>query len=179
MYKDILSQRAPDEWEPCPIMDIDLVVREFPDLGHGTFPVLDMHKVDMRDFNEGKPLAEIRQLLLYRPHKPIDKDDPNAHVVAHAFASDRNGLIMLGNQVGDRHDRGGAATLSYSFFVHVNAEDAVMDNSGWWVQENRWTRLTAGRCTMETRTWSPEGIHVATGIQDGTLTPKTKARGRL
>lgn len=160
-------------------MDIDLVVKEFGNMGHGSFPVLDMHKVDMRAFNEGKPYAEIRQLLLYRPHKPIDKNDPNAHVVAHAFASDRNGLIMLGNHIGDNHDKGGAATLSYSFFVHVNAEDAVMDGSGWWVQENRWTRLTAGRCTMETRTWSPDGVHVATGIQDGTLTPKLKARGRL
>jgi acyl-CoA thioesterase len=170
-FAAILQSRAPDEWEACPQADIDLVRETFPMKGHGSFPILDMYKVDMTGYNAGKAIPDRRQLMLYRLHKPVPEQDVNAHILCHAYESDRNGLIMLGNHLGWGYNLGPTATLSYSFFVHVNGDEAVMRGDGWWIQEMWWPRVSAGRCMQETRLWSPEGKHVASGYQDGMVLP--------
>lgn len=170
-YASILSLKAPDEWPPSPQADVDIVTKLFPDAGHGQFPMLDMYKVDMQDFNAPLPISERRQIVYYRLHKPLPEDDTNAHIVTHAYESDRNGLIMLGNHLGYGFNMGLAASLSFSFYVHVNAEEAVMRGDGWWIQEVYWPRVSAGRAMMETRTWSPEGKLIASGYQDGIIMP--------
>ncbi|GAO17079.1 hypothetical protein UVI_02003510 [Ustilaginoidea virens] len=170
-YADILSQRAPDEWEAAPQSDIDAITALFPGAGHGAFPMLDMYKVDMSTYNQDKEIPDRRQLMLYRPLKPIPQDDVNGHIACHAFEADRNGLIMLGNLLGYGFNMGMAASLSYSFYVHTNADEAVMDGEGWWIQEINWPRVSAGRCMMESKIWSPRGKHVASAYQDGMLVP--------
>ncbi|KAH7000440.1 thioesterase-like superfamily-domain-containing protein [Ilyonectria destructans] len=177
-YRSILSSRLPEEWEHCPQADIDAVKDTFPNAGPGAFPILDMRKVDMRSYNADKELPDRRELILYRLLAPIPKEDVNAHITCHAFEADRNGIIMLGNHLGYGYSLGVAATLSYSFYVHVNAEEAVMDGDGWWIQEVYWPRYSAGRGLMMSFTWSPEGNHVATGYQDGILFPSTSRDSR-
>ena len=178
-YASILNSRAPDEWDPCPQADIDFVREAFPIKGHGSFPMVDMYKVDMTAFNADKPLPERRQLILYRLLKPLPREDFNAHIVVHAFESDRNGLIMLGNHLGYGYSMGPVASLTYAFYVHVNPEEAVMEGDGWWVQEVWWPRVSAGRGLQETKIWSPEGKHIASGYQDGMILPvKSRARPR-
>jgi hypothetical protein len=156
----------------------------------GTFPIVDMKKVDMTAFNEGKPLHERRELILYRllhplpvgsPVKEGDDDssavwDANSHVLVHAYEADRNGLLMVLNNLGFGATYGRVASLSYSFVMHVGAAEAVMDvqyggggerTDGWWVQEVRFPRAAAGRAIVMSLIWSPAGLHVATGYQDG------------
>lgn len=125
----------------------------------------------MTAFNASKSLPERRELILYRLHKPLPPTDTSAHILCHAFEADRNGLIMLGNHLGYGYSLGPVASLSYSFYVHVNAEEAVMEGDGWWVQEVYWPRTSAGRGMMESRIWSPKGVHVASGYQDGIILP--------
>jgi len=176
-YAAILSTRKPDEWDPSPQADIDALRDAFPIKGHAYFPILDMYKVDMTRFNVPLPLPERRELILYRLHKPLPETDTTAHILCHAFEADRNGLIMLGNHLGYGYNLGAVASLSYSFYVHVNAREAVMrggDEGGWWVQEVCWPRVSAGRGLMESRIWSPEGVHVASGYQDGIILPQGK-----
>lgn len=176
-FARILNTRRPDQWKPCRIVEIQQVFDQTaPDVGHGTFPILDMYKVDMTEYNKDKAVPERRELILYRPHKPIPKDDPNCHIACHAFEADRNGLTTLGNHVGYGHRWGRAASLSYSFYVHVNAEEAVMGDDGWWIQEASWPRVSAGRCMMESKIWSPEGKHVASGYQDGMVVPEDPSK---
>ncbi|PHH91364.1 hypothetical protein CDD83_725 [Cordyceps sp. RAO-2017] len=170
-YAEILASRAPDEWDASPQQDIDLVNELFPNAGPGAFPILDMRKVDMAAHNADKPVAERRQLIYYRLLAPLPSDDVNGHIVCHAFEADRNGIIMLGNHLGYGFNLGKAASLAYSFYVHVNPEEAVMDGRGWWLQELCWPRVSAGRCMMESKIWSPEGKHVASGYQDGIILP--------
>ncbi|XEV00252.1 hypothetical protein FSHL1_005539 [Fusarium sambucinum] len=172
-FKDILSSRNPDEWDPCPQADVDALKAKFPNEGHGAFPILDMYKVDMSVFNANKEIPERRELIYYRLLKPLSRQDINAHILCHAFEADRNSLFMLGNHLGYGHDLGIAASLSYSFYVHVNAEEAVMEGSEWWIQEASWPRFSAGRGAMESLIWSPERKHVATGYQDGIVLPMT------
>jgi acyl-CoA thioesterase len=134
----------------------------------GSFPIVDMKKVDMSSFNKGKPLHERRELILYRLLEPLPaEEDANSHIVVHAYTVDRNGLLMLGNQMGMGKKFGRAASLSYSLVVHVNADEAVMKGEGWWVQEVMFPRAAAGRGIVESKIWSPEGLHVATEYQDG------------
>ncbi|KAK8029991.1 hypothetical protein PG993_011282 [Apiospora rasikravindrae] len=135
-FAHILDTRPPHKWEPAPLVDIDRVVAMLPPgkkRGSGTFPCVDMKKVDMRDYNRGRPLHERRELILYRrilspaeqekrkkaeKKGEKEKEDPDAHILTHAFEADRNGLLMCGNHVGFGSSLARAATLSYSFVVH-------------------------------------------------------------
>lgn len=104
-FASILNKRQPQEWSPAPIVDIDAVKSIDGTDGVGIFPVVDMKKVDMTTFNEGKPVHERVELILYRLLKPLPSDgtdgfDANAHAVVHAFTVDRNGLLMAGNHLG-------------------------------------------------------------------------------
>lgn len=183
-FAALLSSRQPGDWPPAPPVDIEsLVALAGADIV-GTFPAVDMRKVDMTSHNEGLPFHERRELLLYRLLQPLPADgtdgwDANAHVLVHAFEADRNGLLMLGNHLGFGHRFGRAASLSYSFVVHVNAEEAVMDfeDSRWWVQEVSFPRAAAGRGIVMSNIWSPDGVHVATEYQDGLCRAIEERRG--
>ncbi|KAL2015643.1 hypothetical protein VTK56DRAFT_5064 [Thermocarpiscus australiensis] len=183
-FASILSSRPPHAWPPAPPVDITAVVALVGADQTGRFPVAEMRKVDMRAHNAGRPVHERRELLLYRLLRPLPADgdgdgsgsgegvgwDANAHVVAHAFVADRNGLLMAGNHIGFGWSLRRAASLSYSFVVHVNAEQAVMrEEDGWWVQEAWFPRAAAGRGIVESKIWSPKGLHVATEYQDGLI----------
>ncbi|KAH6652130.1 acyl-CoA thioesterase II [Truncatella angustata] len=170
-YANILSLRPSSAWDPAPSVDIAAVLEAFPSREAGSFPIVDMKKVDMTAFNEGKPLYDRRELLLYRLIAPLPASDPDAHIVAHAYEADRNGLLMIGNHIGFGHNFGRAASLSYSFVVHVNPSDAVMKfgEDEWWIQECSFPRVEAGRGIIMSKIWSPSGVHVATEYQDGII----------
>lgn len=175
-YSDILSTRFPSAWHPAPSVDIAVIVAGLPTQEVGTFPIVEMRKVDMTEFNKGKSLDEQRELLLYRLLAPLPASDPDSHILAHAYEADRNGLLMIGNHVGFGFDFGRAASLSYSFVVHVNPSEAVMKfgENEWWIQEASFPRLGAGRGIIMSKIWSPSGVHVATEYQDGIIQRRWK-----
>ncbi|KAH0490789.1 hypothetical protein TgHK011_002241 [Trichoderma gracile] len=175
-FAHILSQRRPEEWEASPQLDLDILNDLFPNEGHGAFPIVDMYKVDMSSWNADKPVPERRELLLYKLHKAVPAEDANAHILCHAFEADRNGLLTVGCHLGWGYNLAVAASLSYTFLMHVNAEEAVMKD-GWWIQEVCWPRVSAGRAVLESRIWSPEGKHVASGYQDGISMPREGKKG--
>ncbi|KAK0704010.1 thioesterase-like superfamily-domain-containing protein [Lasiosphaeria miniovina] len=176
-FASILASRQPQDWLPVPPVDVTGMVAMAGNNIVGAFPVVDMKKVDMKGFNAGKPAHERRELILYRLLLPLPSDgsgsqgwNANAHVLVHAFAADRNGLLMGGNHVGFGWSLDRAASLSNSFVMHVNADCAVMRaEDGWWVQEFSFPRAAAGRITVMSKIWSPRGVHVATEFQDGML----------
>ncbi|KAI1437933.1 Thioesterase/thiol ester dehydrase-isomerase [Xylaria sp. CBS 124048] len=189
-YARILRSRRPMEWDPAPIADIEGLLAAVPGSKQavGLFPGLEMRKVDMRAYNANRPMHERRELILYRLLAPlpvketplpragveVEISGPDAHICAHAFGADRNGLLMVGNHAGFGREFARAASLSYSFVVHVNAEDAVMkyceddeDDEQWWIQETSFPRVQVGRGIVHSKIWSPRGQHVATEYQDG------------
>jgi len=171
-FHGILSSRPPPAWDPVPLADMDSVNAQLSRREAGTFPGLHMHKVDMREYNKDKTLHERRELLLYRLIAPLPATASSSmHIMCHAFEADRNSLFMLGNQAGFGFDFGRAASLSYSFTVHVNPDDAVMryGEDEWWLQEVCFPRLEAGRGVVMSKLWSPAGVHVATEYQDGII----------
>ncbi|KAI0508672.1 thioesterase-like superfamily-domain-containing protein [Xylaria bambusicola] len=198
-FSEILTSRRPMEWDPVPIADIDYILAKIPGARHavGTFPGFEMRKVDMHAYNTSRPLHERREIMLHRLLAPLpatvndspDKDGacaidgPDAHICAHAYVCDRNGLLMIGNHIaelGNEVEIASVASLSYSFVVHVNAEDAVMkydEGQEWWVQEACFPRVQAGRGIIHSKIWSPRGVHVATMYQDGIIRWKPKGGG--
>lgn len=176
LYAGVLSAKAPHQWPPVPLIDLDQVTKLYPTVDYGDFPMIDMHKVDMTAYNHQKAPADKRQLVYYRLMKPISRDKINSHIVCHAFAADRNGLNMLATHLGYGDFFGVAATLSYSFYVHVNGAEAIMGENEWWLLESSWPRASAGRCMMQVKIWSPSGKHVATAYQDGILSPKSSPK---
>jgi hypothetical protein len=183
-FTSILNSRSPLSWPLSPSLDIKAVTDAFPDSGGASFPMVEMRKVDMTEHNSSLPIPERRELLLYRLLAPLSADEPNSHVLVHAFVGDRNSLLVVGNYVGFGHKFGMAASLSYAFFVHTNVDQAVMkfgqaETKGWWIQEASWPRFDAGRAMLVTKHWSPEGLHVATGFQDGLLRPSGKTAMKL
>lgn len=169
-FSDILSSRPADAWPYVPSVDFKWMTSLFPNAGPGTFPILEMRKVDMADYNAARPPAERKEIILYRLLRPLSSEDPNQHALAHAYAADRNGLLMLALD----HDieLEAAATLTWSFFMHTNVENALMRQSEsgageWWILEDSFPRGKAGRGYVEGKIWSPEGVHVATAVQDG------------
>jgi acyl-CoA thioesterase len=152
-----------------------------------------MRKVDMSAYNAGRDVHERRELVLYRLRPPPlptnDKErdgwewDANAHVAAHAYIADRNGLLMVANHIGFGFTLTRAASLSYSFVMHVGAEQAVMRHhddgeDGWWIQEAWFPRSGAGRGIVESKIWSPAGVHVASEYQDGLVQSLTDTGGQ-
>ena len=170
-FEHILKTRKPNEWPQSPNVDIGVLKLWFPGFGHGDFPFLDLHKVEMDDYNKDKPLSDRRELIFYRLCKPIPREDINAHILCHVFEYDRNGLLMLANHLGYGFNLGVVGTISASFFVHVNGKEAVLEGDGWWLQEVKFPRFSAGRGMMESTHWSPDGKHVASGYQDGLVLP--------
>ncbi|KAK3954539.1 thioesterase-like superfamily-domain-containing protein [Pseudoneurospora amorphoporcata] len=204
-FRQILGSRKPTDWPPAPPVDIDGVRALVGEDVVGRFPVVEMRKVDMSAYNEGKPVHERRELLLYRLLRPLPlasdgngdgMHDANNHAIVHAYVVDRNGLLMACNHLGMGWTLGKAASLSYSLVFHTNVDECVMrygaretgldlnpdwesrsrggkaqgeDPGVWWIQEAWFPRAGAGRGIVESKIWSPGGVHVATEYQDGLI----------
>ncbi|CAK7214475.1 hypothetical protein SBRCBS47491_002155 [Sporothrix bragantina] len=185
----ILSKRAPAAWDPSPPVDIEVLINalDVRDVV-GTFPMVDMKKVDLAAWNEDRPLHERRELILYRLLAPLPSttaNEQNNHVLVHAYAADRNGLLMAANHLEfPLNDK--TATMSNTFVVHTNVADAQMEyrpdsetdkslEKGWWIQEVCFPRAAAGRAIILNKIWSPTGVHVATEYQDGLCTAMEKS----
>ncbi|KAH6839556.1 thioesterase-like superfamily-domain-containing protein [Chaetomium sp. MPI-CAGE-AT-0009] len=157
-FAAILAQRPPHAWPPAP----PSISRASWSWSAPTSPAGSPSRICARLW---KPLP----LPLPGKGEGEVDGDASAHVAAHAYVADRNGLLVVGNHVGFGHAFGRAASLSYSFVVHVNGEEAVMreGEDQWWVQEMCFPRAAAGRGVVESKIWSPSGVHVATEYQDG------------
>ena len=61
------------------------------------FPGLNLHKVNMERYNSDKAPLEKRNLKYYsvRGRMPSIAEDPNMHICAHLYASDRNSLFVM------------------------------------------------------------------------------------
>jgi acyl-CoA thioesterase II len=132
-----------------------------------TFPGLEMRRVDMSSFNEGKSPADYRQLTYYHPIGTLPETDYNLHACAHLYASDRNSCFIISNAVGMGDEINAMASLSHSVVFHVSSKDLMLREREWWCQEAWTPRSGGGRGMHESRIWDQRGVHVASTWQDG------------
>ncbi|KAK5133318.1 hypothetical protein LTR08_007843 [Meristemomyces frigidus] len=180
-YRSVLEGKTPTDFEECPGMDVPWYWERRKKTGHNdAFPGLQSQKVAMADYNDQKHPLDRRQLILYRTLGDLPPD-PNMHLCAHLYASDRNSLFIVANhfEVGDIYTQMGS--LVHSVVFHTGMENLSFgpsagtsspldDKSGrWFCKEDYSDRVAAGRGLFHSKVWAPDGMHVATIIQDGMI----------
>jgi acyl-CoA thioesterase len=145
-----------------------MAIQKFPE--HKTFPGLEIRRADCGAYNAGKRAEEYRQLHYYRLVGDVSRREPNLHAAAHLYASDRNGLFLISNAVGFADRLAKIASLGHSVIFHTDAEGMLLEGNGWWTQEAWTPRSGGGRGVHESKLWSPNGVDVATTLQDGLVT---------
>lgn len=150
--------------------------------GHNDeFPGLESRKVDMRPYNRPLPPLDRRQLLYYRVIGSTSQD-PNLHACAHLYASDRNSLFIVANNldVGDKFTQ--MASLSHTVVFHTPIADMMMtDEQGdkvWFCKEDWTTRAAGGRGIHQSRMIGPKGVHVASSWQEGMVRVGTNEKAQ-
>lgn len=180
-YKSVLGGKRPQDFEECPGMDVPWYWERRKETGHNdAFPGLEARKVDMTPYNDQRHPLDKRQLILYRTLGDLPQD-PNMHLCAHLYASDRNSLFIVANHfdVGDIYTQMGS--LAHSVTFHSGMKELMLgasastgspldDQSGKWFCKEDWSdRLAAGRGLFHSKVWAPDGTHVASILQDGMI----------
>jgi len=167
-YDVVIKGKNPSEHRICPHIDFPWYHKHRDLYGQvNDFPGLDMRKVDMCLYNASKSATDYRQLIYYRTIGEIPSDKLNLHACAHLYASDRNGMYLIGNALkyGDQTNIMGS--LSHSVVFHVSSKELIMKKEEWWCQESWSARSEGGRGMVESRIINKNGEHVATTWQDG------------
>lgn len=182
-YKIVLEGKRPRDFDECPGMDVPWYWKYREETGQNDqFPGLETNKVDMTEFNKDKHPLDRRALQFYRTLGQLPPN-PNLHLVAHLYASDRNSLYIVSNHLdaGDLYTQ--MSSLVHTTVFHSPVEDlmfgpsdanmAPMDDTrgdGRWFGKEDWTtRSSNGRAMFHGRLWAPDGTQIATLMQDGMI----------
>ena len=180
-YAPALKNKRPEDFEEVPGMDVPWYWKLRKETGHNDqFPGLESTKVDMTPYNADKHPLDRRSLMFYRPIGLLPSD-PNLHLVAHLYASDRNSLYIVTNHLdaGDLYTQ--MSSLVHTTIFHSSMESLAFrpsdeknspmdDKTGsgrWFCKEDFTSRAACGRVMFHSRVWAPDGTHVATEMQDG------------
>lgn len=182
-YSSALRGKKPTDFPDCPSMDLPHYWKLLED-GHRNedFPGLECRKADMTAYNANRHALDRRQLIFYRTLGEMP-DDPNMHLCAHIFASDRNSLYIVSNlhEVGDHFTAMSSLTHTISlhgspealkFYPNKKTGTPMDDTDGkgrWFCMEAYGTRLDSGRALYNARFWSNDNTHVMTAMQDGLI----------
>ena len=182
-YKSALGDKRPEDFETCPGMDVPWYLKLREETGHDDeFPGLESTRVDMDPYNKDKNPLDRRGLMFYRALGDLPPD-PNMHLCAHLYGSDRNSLYIVANHldVGDLWTSMGSlvhttmfhgATEELMFGPSKSIESPMDDTSQWgrWFCKEDWTtRAACGRAMFHSRVWSANGTQIATLMQDGMI----------
>ncbi|KXT06023.1 hypothetical protein AC578_1437 [Pseudocercospora eumusae] len=146
------------------------------------FPGLECRKLEINNPNA----LDRRQCIFYRPLGPLPPDDPNMHLCAHIYATDRNSLYMVARnfEVGDVFTS--MSSLAHTVTIHGAMEalefgsssssrtgsvlDGGDDGKGrWFCMEVRSDWIGYGRALYHARFWGEDGRHVMSAMQDGLI----------
>ncbi|EME89667.1 uncharacterized protein MYCFIDRAFT_129013 [Pseudocercospora fijiensis CIRAD86] len=183
----LLSNKSPRDFPECPSMDLPFYHANLHSgiSQNDEFPGLECRKVDMTNYNKSLHPLDRRQLIFYRTIGDMPENDPNMHLCAHIFATDRNSLYMVANhfEVGDFFTT--MSSLAHTVSIHSPMEDLRFGEgrgkgTGAWGDEEdgmgRWfcmevsgSRMGYGRALYHGRFWSEDGRHVMTAMQDGLI----------
>ncbi|KAI7500224.1 Thioesterase/thiol ester dehydrase-isomerase [Hortaea werneckii] len=180
-YQSVLAGKRPEDFEECPGMDVPWYWKRREETGfNDAFPGLEARKVDMGSYNDDRHPLDRRQLILYRTLGEMT-NDPNMHLCAHLYASDRNSLFIVANHfdVGDIFTQMGS--LVHTVVFHTGMKELLLGPSKggmswlddprgrWFCKEDFSDRIAAGRGLFHSKVWAPDGTHVISILQDGMI----------
>jgi hypothetical protein len=190
-YASVLDGRAVEEFPECPGMDVPFYWERRRATGlNDEFPGLECRRVDMERYNgdvgsgrrQGRGARhpwDRRQLIFYRALGEMPAHEPNLHLCAHLYASDRNSLYSVTDafELGDSFSA--MSSLMHTVIFHGPIEDLMFighaggvesetGTPGKWVcMEMCASRLSSGRATYHCRALNARGVHIMTAMQDG------------
>ena len=182
-YKVALEGTRPGDHPLCPGMDVPWYWKYREETGsNDEFPGLESTKVDLDEYNKDKHPLQRKCLLFYRTLGQMPPD-PNLHLCAHLYASDRNSLYIVTNlmDMGDLftqmssliHTTVFHGPMKHLMFGPSEANTTPMDDiegNGRWYGKEDWTTQSAnGRAMFHGRLWAPNGLQIATLMQDGMI----------
>lgn len=179
-YSSVLAGKKPSDFPEVPAMDLPFYWKRMEETGiNDEFPGLECRKVDMAEYNRDRHPLDRRQLILYRTIGNMP-DDPNMHLCAHLYASDRNSLYIVANhfELGDYFSS--MSSLAHTVIFHSPLESyrfggkgekgLLSDDTGrWFCMEVSGSRMGSGRAVHNCRIWNSENEHIATTMQDGLI----------
>ncbi|TKA23513.1 hypothetical protein B0A50_07091 [Salinomyces thailandicus] len=180
-YKSVVAGKRPESFEECPGMDVPWYWKRRQETGENdAFPGLEARKADMGPYSDEKHPLDRRQLILYRTLGDMP-NDPNLHLCAHLYASDRNSLYIVANhfEVGDIFTQMGSLVHTVVFhtgpkkllFGPSSHQSAWLDDQRgrWFMKEDSSDRVADGRGLFHSKVWAPDGTHVLSILQDGMI----------
>jgi hypothetical protein len=182
-FAPALRGKKPMDFEEVPGVDVPWYWKLRRETGQNDkFPGLQSRKVDMTPYNKNKHPLQRRGLIFYRPIGRLPPD-PNLHICAHLYASDRNSLYIVTNQmeVGDLYTN--MSSLVHQTVFHGDIEQFMFgpsdgneypldDTTGdgkWFCKEDSTLRAANGRAMLHGRIWAADGTQIATLTQDGMI----------
>ena len=121
-YSAALAGKKPGDFEEVPGVDVLWYWKWRKETGQNdAFPGLQSTKADMEPYNKDRHPLDRRGLIFYRAWGDIPPDEPNLHLVAHLYASDRNSLYIVVNlfDVGDLYTQG-SSLVHMTVFQNVH-----------------------------------------------------------
>ncbi|KAF7185242.1 Acyl-coenzyme A thioesterase 8 [Pseudocercospora fuligena] len=185
-YSSVLHNKSPTDFPECPSMDLPFYYNLLKSgtVTNDSFPGLECRKVDMSAYNRDLHPLDRRQLIFYRTIGTLPSDDPNMHLCAHIFATDRNSLYIVANhfELGDYFTA--MSSLAHTVTIHSPMEELRFGKGGkrtgtvlddrdgkgrWFCMEVNGDRIGYGRALYHGRFWSSDGTHIMTAMQDGLI----------
>lgn len=180
-YASVLHGRPPSTFPEVPGMDLPFYHQRRLETGlNDEFPGLECRRVDMAIYNRDRHPLDRRQLIFYRTIGDLPQD-PNMHLAAHLYATDRNSLYIVANhfELGDYFTSMSSLVHTVTFhspfaslrFGPGSGGTSPMDDpkDNWFCLEAWGSRMSGGRATFHCRLWNSDGEHIATGMQDGLI----------
>lgn len=135
------------------------------------FPGLVTKKVEMGVYNASRSPLERRQLNFYTAvgDMPLFREEPNVHVAAHLYASDRNSLFGVSRHMGVAENYSRTASLTHTVVLHSTGQMLDLSAGKWFTQESWTDRFGDGRGVHHSRLWDERSRHLATTLQDGLI----------
>lgn len=179
-YSSVLDTKTPSDFPEAPGLDVPFYWQRRSETGlNDEFPGLECKRVDMTAYNDPRNPLDKRQLIFYRTIGEMP-EDPNMHLCAHLYASDRNSLFIVANayELGDYFTS--MSSLVHTVVFHGPASDLTfrpgsgtspLDDQGgrWFCMEAYGSRMDSGRALFNARISNSEGRHGVTAMQDGLI----------
>ncbi|KAK7205285.1 thioesterase-like superfamily-domain-containing protein [Myxozyma melibiosi] len=178
---------VPDNLPSVPDIDLPMWVAWASDPDSGFVQI--KHAVDVRRAPEQDPATipdnfeDRRMYHSYKTILPLPDDDPNMHLAAHIYASDRNSLFTSSRLINRVDDINRVVSLSHTIIFYPPSKPSrglfVRADKSWNTMESWTTRSGDGRLSYVGRMYDDEGEMFAEFMQDGLckfgdLPPKTK-----
>ncbi|ANB14340.1 hypothetical protein AWJ20_5309 [Sugiyamaella lignohabitans] len=126
---------------------------------------IDLRKLDTKPYNKNKPLADRRIMHYFRSHDKLTTN-PNMHVAALLYTSDRNSLFTILNIQDEPYYIRGIASIDHSFVLHDM--DPKVDEE-WLTMETYTDRAVDGRGLYKGRMYDADHKLVCSFMQDGVV----------